>query len=1217
MTADISRHSLRPAQNFTGVVRQQGRVPLDADETESDDLASLALRQMVAETICARGSPDDGFTIGPPTFDGEAIDFPIAAGTFYLGGARLESLGHSYDSQPDGLTFPLDDPGPDAPEAGRHDLVWLQGWEQTVTATEDSELFERALGGPDTTARRRMMWRVQVMQDAPDDCVEAFDELVDEVFEGGVLDPEGCEILSEARLTIGFTQLEPLEDLCRPGAQQGFLGARNEAFRIQVTGPGRFVWGRDNAAPLYRVQVATDEAGARRRIAFLTLPRDEFGWPLAGMTVELLRWGSLLANQEKAAEPSGLLLRVGTGYDPQDRSILVLDDVPPEWDAWFATAEGQAAVNPRDEDDAQAYFFLRVWTGGGAGAAVDHAMDIGNPVELGETGLTATFDGPGLAGDYWIVSARPNTPTLVTPWALLDGAPPAGPRRLIAPLALLRWTSVDSGEVIDCRHRFRPLCEVGTCCRVTVGDGRHTFGDVTSIQEAVNRLPEEGGEICIHPGEYEEHVVIDGRRNITLTGCGRLTLWLGEDAREEPLLTILGSSNITVRRLAMASDISESVFAEEVALGVERRRLTRVVLEDLAIACADTAGVRIAGGTGHVVRRCQVLLEPLSLTLGDDPVVGRAAAVFLSGDDLLIEHCRIGLDTVFREQPAIEASNTLSGARTDAFTAFSNRARLAVGGVHIGGGSRAVIIRDNLIRGGNGHGITLGSVQFVPEVEEGFVLTPQADDYTTFARNNYRKTAGYGSGAVEYTGLTLVVDDGGCINLPGTPPGSDDVPIDEPLFPESGGLLQDVRILRNEITDMGFSGISAHMFSGLGRDGFSDAVAVELIEIAENRILRCMINEVGETTALLRQFIGWGGIALSICQDATIRDNFIAENGRHSADAIVGVFIAIAEDVKIERNRIERNGMTPGATPLAPGRRGGIVIGVAIGGLSTFSELEGATREADRPALIVAGNMVDAPSGRALKAILLGPGIVLGNRLTGAGRSALFSNVFGSLVAGGLALSIVGDQLFAAREDIDLIDYVMLELLSDVLGGDAVNVVSLCVAEDLLLIQNLDDAGPQRLRGGELLMNDNQISLRRHSSEFGVSVSAVTLLGADDISFCDNQVEVENEVQFILTNTLAISGTLRVSSNRLQERVFAGILSAVTFAMMNQTASNQTTHCILAVGWPQARVVTANRSVLGLFNAEICAALERFAAAFSETLGAQSGVGLVAREPVG
>jgi Family of unknown function (DUF6519) len=1196
MTADISRHSLRAAQKFTGVVRQQGRLPLDSDDTEDSDLAALMLRRMVTETICERGSPDDGFRISAPTVANQALDFSISAGTFYLGGDRIASDGDQYGRQPDWLTFTLDAPGPSLPAAGtqRTDLVWLYAWEQTVTATEDSELFERALGGPDTTARRRTMWGVRVLENVPDNCPEAFDDLVSRQFAGGVLDSNGCEILSNARLTVGFTQLEPLEDLCRPNAQEGFLGARNETFRIQVTQPGRFVWGRDNAAPLYRVQVTEDENGDRRRIVFLTLPRDEFGWPLAGMTVELLRWGALLDNREKVAEPQGLFLRVTNGFDPASNSVLVAADVPPEWDAWFATAEGQAAINPRDEN--QAYFFLRVWTGGGAGNAVDHPMNVGNLVELGETGLTATFSTTGMAGDYWIVSARPNTPTLVTPWALLDGAPPTGPRRLIAPLALLPWNGPVPRDPVDCRHRFRPLCEVGTCCRVTVGDGRNSFGDVLSIQEAVNRLPAAGGEICIHPGDYREHVVIADRRDVTITGCGRTTTWRGEQGRAEPLLTIRGSSGIHVRRLAMASEISESVFAEELS-DEGRRPLRSVVLEDLSILCADTSAILIAGGDGHVVRRCQVSLGAMSQSLADDPTIGRAAALFLTGDDLLVEHCRIGIagKRELRTQPA--------GGGLD-----FGRIRLAAGGIHIGGGSRHVTIRDNTIQGGNGHGITLGSVHFVPEEGGGFVPAPGINHYTTFVRKKYRKVSGYGSGALEFFGVPLSVDDVACIRMPGTPPGRDDVPTDQPLSPESSGLIRDVKIQRNEITFMGFSGISAHIFAGLGRDGLSDAIVVEAIDISENRILRCMRNEVGQTTPLLRLFIGWGGIALSICADATIRDNLIAGNGSQSPEPITGVFIAIAEDVKVERNRIEQNGMDPDERALNPGRRGGIVIGIAVGGISTFSELEVSRRATDRPALVVNGNIVDAPSGRALKAVLLGPAIVLGNRLTGAGRSALFSNIFGSLLPAGFALSRVHTQIMAPREEIDLSDYVLLELLADVLGGDAVNLVSLCVAEDLLELRRVFDESPQRLRGGEMLVNDNQISLRRHSPRLGGSVSAVMLLGLDDISFCDNQVEVENEVQFILTNTLAMAATLRLATNRLQERITAGFISAITLALMNQTAYNQTTHCIVAIGLPQARIVAGNRSVLGLINPDICQGLERIAGTISSRLGTQSGL---------
>ena len=518
-----------------------------------------------------------------------------------------------------------------------------------------------------------------------------------------------------------------------------------------------------------------------------------------------------------------------------------------------------------------------------------------------------------------------------------------------------------------------------------------------------------------------------------------------------------------------------------------------------------------------------------------------------------------------------------------------------------------MVIRDNRIRGGNGHGITLGSVQFLPDVEDGGFTG--VGDYTTLQRRNILLVQGYGNGAVEYLALPIFIDLAGCIRTPGDP-GDPDVPVDDPVFPESGGIVRDVRILRNDITDMGFSGVSAHVFTGLGRDQRPDAVAVEQIEISENRIIRCMRNEVGEMNALLRLFVGWAASRLSICQDALIQDNLIAGNGALGPEPICGVFFAIAEAVRITGNRIERTASARRVDDAPAGQaRGHRHRPLDRRHRHSISELEESVRPADRAALIVSDNQVESPYGRALKAILLGPCMVVGNRLVGANDSAFFSNVFGSLVAAGLSISIVGQQIAAPREEIDPLDYFLLELLFDVLGGDAVNLMSLCVAEDMLLIKDRQEASPQRLRGGELMVNDNQIVLRRHSPRIAATVAAVTLLSADDISFCDNQVEIENEVRAIITNTLAVSASLRLATNRLQESITAGFLSAITYAHMNETSFNQTTHCILAIGWPAARVVTGNRSVLGLINPEFCQVFDRLGQTISEQLGKRSAVG--------
>jgi hypothetical protein len=1188
MSADISRNSFRPAQNYRAVVRQQGRLPIDADDTESEDIAEQMLRDLVEEAICTRGSPDDGFTVSDAVLDNGLLDFQLAGGSFYLGGVRLATEGSAWSAQPDWLTMTDADRGFALPAAGdeRSDLVWLLGWEQTVTATEDGELLEPALGGPDTTARRRAMWRAMLLRDVPPTCPEAFAALAESFAPGGTLNDDGSEIVSNARLTVGFTKLDPLEDLCRPQAQAGFLGARNEAFRVMLNRAGHYVWGRDNAAPLYRVQVVADEKNNLRKIEFLTLPRDEFGWPLTGMTVELLRWGSLLANKEKAAEPLGYFARVTGDFDPgDDNSIRISTDDDAALDAFLATPVRAGTEQDPQIDVAGQFLFLRVWTGGGANGEVDNPLPIGNAADLGDTGLTLTFSADGLPGDYWVIAARPNTPTRVMPWALLYGSPPAGPRRLIAPLALLSSSSAGVGDVSDCRHRFRPLCEVGACCRVTVGDGRSSFGDTLSIQDAIGRLPVEGGEVCIHPGEYTEHVTITGRSDILITGCGSRTLWQAQEGRDDPLLTIEGCRRIGVRRVAMENPLAEAVLAD-VPDGDELQPSDFIALEDLVMRVADRPAVHLRGGRGHGLRRCRIALGQLSASLADDADIGRMSAIFLQGRDLTVEHCSI----------------RASGGE-------GRISRLPAGGIHIAGGSRAVLIRDNVIDGGNGHGITLGSAQYVPVEDDQPIMLMRENYYREYVRKNVSYGSGYGRGALGAHGQGMKLSDRDCITVDGTPPGLSGDP-EVPLDPESAGVVQDVRIFDNDIGNMGFSGISSHVFSELGAARGGDLIAVERIRVRGNRIIGCMRNEVGEMDARMRLFTGWGGIALSMGSDAIIWENEIEGNGRNSTDPICGVFIAIAEGVTVRDNRIEANGTDVREAELTPGMRGGIVIGLGLGGVVAHDEkrLWKASGGDDLPALAASGNTVWAPNARALRAIVLGPATIHGNRLDGAGRSAFFDNPRTAVLAGLVGFSLTGADILDARAEIDLADYAGLVGIVELLGGDAVTVINLCVAEDFASLT--EDAVGQRLRGGETLVNDNQISLRASSGRTSGTISAVLAMSGDDVSLCDNQIEIENDAGFFLTDGLVFGATVRVDSNRFQERLFAGFLSAVTLGFLNDTSHNQTTHCIMALGPDQTRVTDGNRSLFDLTASgkEFCGRFEGVGGKVSTGMGLRYGL---------
>ena len=142
------------------------------------------------------------------------------------------------------------------PAAERIDLAYLEVWEQPVTAVEDSELFEAALGRsghlhtcphdgaratrderrPRTTARRRgpRQWTASSRRGR------------------GTLNAEH-ELVRALSLKVDFPGGTNMGDLCSPSVAGGYLGAENQAIRVQLSQANRLTWGFDNASRLYRV----------------------------------------------------------------------------------------------------------------------------------------------------------------------------------------------------------------------------------------------------------------------------------------------------------------------------------------------------------------------------------------------------------------------------------------------------------------------------------------------------------------------------------------------------------------------------------------------------------------------------------------------------------------------------------------------------------------------------------------------------------------------------------------------------------------------------------------------------------------------------------------------------------------------------------------------------------------------------------------------------
>ena len=137
MATDVARLSFDPGRHYTGVVPQQGRVSLEAEDNEQRVIDAEERRKELLDVIGPAGTPDDGYRV---SFHGPELT--VGPGTMYVGGLRAElDTPVRYTHQSDWLDGPTD------LEAGLGHVVLLVR-ETDVTAVEDPMLFEPALGGP-------------------------------------------------------------------------------------------------------------------------------------------------------------------------------------------------------------------------------------------------------------------------------------------------------------------------------------------------------------------------------------------------------------------------------------------------------------------------------------------------------------------------------------------------------------------------------------------------------------------------------------------------------------------------------------------------------------------------------------------------------------------------------------------------------------------------------------------------------------------------------------------------------------------------------------------------------------------------------------------------------------------------------------------------------------------------------------------------------------
>ena len=346
MHADLSRWTFRPERHYSRVVVQQGRVSLDADANAQASILLYYLRNLAADLIGEFGGPaaNEGFQITLPA-GGDGKTFNIGTGHYYVDGLLCvaeTTTGDTtidYFKQPDGYHQPdgygaLPALWPTGPGSSGGFLVWLKVWERFISAVEDPDLREIALGlnGPDTAGRAKLVWQVLVSP-WPDVAGPPPQN------NKGFYDPTGPWSTAKAQLfpeptgTLMARAVTPQAstDVCTLSPSSGYRGPENQLYRVEIHQDGdtsqkttqpTFTFSRDNGSVIAPI---TGIAG--NVVSVTTLGRDPKLSIDVGNYVEIVDDAWVSEGTPGPMPRSGEPLHLVTAVDPVALTVT-LDQAP-------------------------------------------------------------------------------------------------------------------------------------------------------------------------------------------------------------------------------------------------------------------------------------------------------------------------------------------------------------------------------------------------------------------------------------------------------------------------------------------------------------------------------------------------------------------------------------------------------------------------------------------------------------------------------------------------------------------------------------------------------------------------------------------------------------------------------------------------------------------------------------------------------------------------
>jgi hypothetical protein len=441
MKGDFTRNTFDPLKHFSRVLMQQGRVALDADWNEQADITAHRTETEARDVIGLCGAPmhNPGFKIS----NGSGGDFTIGAGRVYVDGILCQN------DEEVAFTNQSDLPGTTSIKDSGRCLVYLDVWQRHLTALDDAEIREVALGGPDTATRTKIIWQVKILRIG--DVGTAVTCPADLASWNELIAPSTGRLSARARPDeeSGKPRIVP------PGA--GYRRVENCLYRIEIHNAGQlggdgsaptFKWSRDNASIVAAVQSI-----GNGKIKLRTGRHD------AALRFGPGQWIEITDDRHDLLALPGTLVRV-TKVEDLVLTVDTANAIPPG-----APSNVDLALHAK----------VRRWDSPGL---PDVSVPAGNDHFLPlEDGVEVKFEnGTYRTGDYWMIPAREATGNVE--WPQDTALPPNPVSRLphgivhhFCRLAIIEFNDGSVAVTEDCRPQFSPLTELqqSSSCTNTVG----------------------------------------------------------------------------------------------------------------------------------------------------------------------------------------------------------------------------------------------------------------------------------------------------------------------------------------------------------------------------------------------------------------------------------------------------------------------------------------------------------------------------------------------------------------------------------------------------------------------------------------------------------------------------------------------------------------------------------------------------------------------------